>query len=178
MCLRDRSRGSCGSPGVDVSSAGLMQSFLSSPGFLGTHAPLISDLSLILTLLTSGLLTIGWQLARHGHYTIHRWVQTGAATMNAIVVLAFMVASYVKHILPGIPGKLLQGDYAITTVHALVGTVALVLGICVVVRANELGPQALRLSNYKPVMRTSYVLYMLATLLGAAVYVLTFVLGI
>ena len=155
-----------------------MQSFLSGPGFLGTHAPFISDLSLILTLLTAGLFTIGWQLARHGHFTIHRWVQTGAATLNAIVVVAFMITSFVKHILPGIPGKFLQGDYAVTTAHALVGSVGLLLGIFVVIRANELGPRALRFSNYKLFMRTSYALYMLATALGAVVYILVYVLGI
>jgi uncharacterized membrane protein YozB (DUF420 family) len=157
---------------------GLMQSFLNGPGFLGTHAPLISDLSLVLTLITAGMFTVGWQLARQGHYTIHRWVQTGAATLNAIVVVAFMITSFVRHILPGIPGKLLQGDYGVTTVHALVGTFGLLLGIFIVIRANELGPRALRFTNYKLFMRTSYALYMLATALGAVVYLLVYVLGI
>jgi uncharacterized membrane protein YozB (DUF420 family) len=92
--------------------------------------------------------------------------------------MAFMIASFVKHILPGIPGKFMQGDYAITTAHALVGTIALLLGIFIVVRANELGPRAVRFSNYKLFMRTSYVLYMLATALGVVVYILVYVLGI
>lgn len=155
-----------------------MKNFLNRPGFLGTHAPFISDLSLVLILLTAILFTIGWQLARHKHYKAHRWVQTVAATINAIVVLSVMIYSFVTHILPGIPAKLLEGDYAVTTVHAGVGTIGLVLGIFVVLRANELVPEAWRFSNYKLFMRTSYVLYMLATLLGVTVYVLAFVLGI
>src|SRR5450759_211895 len=118
-----------------------MINFLDQPGFLGTHAPFISDLTLILILLTAILFTIGWQLARHKHFEAHRWVQTTTACLNAVVVLVVMIRSFVVHILPGIPGKLLQGDYAVTTVHALVGATGLLLGIFVVLRANGLVPR-------------------------------------
>ena len=155
-----------------------MKDFLNGPGFLGTHAPFLSDLSLVLVLLTAILFTIGWQLARRRHYEAHRWVQTVAAVINAVVVLGVMVNSYVTHILPGIPSKLLEGDYGVTTVHAIIGTIGLLLGIFVVLRGNELVPNALRFKNYKLFMRTAYTLYMLATLLGIIVYVLAFVLGI
>lgn len=155
-----------------------MKDILNGPGFLGTHAPFLSDLSLILILFTAILFTVGWQLARRKNYKTHRWVQTVAATINAIVVLGVMVNSYVAHILPGIPAKLLEGDYAVTTVHAIVGTIGLLLGIFVVLRGNGLAPKALRFENYKLFMRTSYAFYMLATLLGVIVYVLVFVLGI
>lgn len=155
-----------------------MKEFLIGPGFLGTHATVVSDLSLILILLTAIMFTVGWQLARHGHYETHRWIQTTAAVINAIVVFTVMITSYVTHILPGIPAKLLTGDYAVTTVHAIVGTIGLLLGIFVVLRGNELVPNALRFKNYKAFMRTSYTFYMLATLLGVLVYVLTFILHI
>ncbi len=155
-----------------------MKDFLNGPGFLGTNAPFVSNLSLILILLTAILFTAGVQLARRRQYEAHRWVQTVAAVINAIVVLGVMVNSYLTHILPGIPSKLLEGDYAVTTVHAIIGAIGLLLGIFVVLRGNGLVPKALRFKNYKLFMRTSYALYMLATLLGVAVYVLTFVLGI
>ena len=155
-----------------------MINFLNQPGFLGTHAPFISDLTLILILLTAILFTIGWQLARHKHFEAHRWVQTTTACLNAVVVLVVMIRSFVVHILPGIPGKLLQGDYAVTTVHALVGATGLLMGIFVVLRANGLVPKSLRFKKYKPFMRTAYALYMTATLLGVLVYTFTFILGI
>jgi uncharacterized membrane protein YozB (DUF420 family) len=155
-----------------------MINFLNQPGFLGTHAPFISDLTLILILLTAILFTIGWQLARRKHFEAHRWVQTSSASLNAVVVLVVMIRSFVVHILPGIPGKLLQGDYAVTTVHALVGATGLLLGIFVVLRANGLVPQALRFNKYKTFMRTAYALYMTATLLGVIVYTFTYILGI
>jgi uncharacterized membrane protein YozB (DUF420 family) len=155
-----------------------MKDFLNGPGFLGTHAPFLSDLSLVLISLTAIMFTIGWQLARHRHYEAHRWVQTATATINAVVVLGVMINSYVTHILPGIPAKLLEGDYGVTTIHAVVGMISLLLGIFVVLRGNGLVPKALRFKNYKLFMRISYAFYMLATLLGVVVYILAFVLGI
>ena len=117
-------------------------------------------------------------MARRKHFEAHRWVQTSSACLNTVVVLVVMIRSFVVHILPGIPGKLLQGDYAVTTVHALVGATGLLLGIFVVLRANGLVPKALRFKKYKPFMRTAYAFYMTATLLGVLVYTFTYILGI
>jgi len=155
-----------------------MKDVFSRSGFLGTHAPFISDLTLILIVLTAILFTIGWQLARQKRFKAHRWVQTTSASINAVVVLSVMVNSFVLHILPGIPAKLLVGDYAVTTIHALVGMTGLLLGILVVLRANKLVPKRLRFKNYKRFMRTSYWLYMAATLLGLMVYLEVYILGI
>jgi uncharacterized membrane protein YozB (DUF420 family) len=155
-----------------------MKDLLGSSGFLGTHAPFISDLTLILILLTAILFTIGWQLARHKRFTAHRWVQTSSASLNALVVLSVMINSFVLHILPGIPAKLLVGDYAVTTIHAFIGMCGLLLGIFVVLRANKLVPKRFRFKNYKRFMRASYGLYMAATVLGLVVYLEVYVLGI
>jgi putative membrane protein len=154
-----------------------MNNFLNGPGFLGTNANFRSDASLILILITAVLFTIGWRLAIQKRYEAHRWVQTIAACLNAIVVLSTMISSFMINILPGIPGKLNQGSYAVTTTHGLAGMIGLVLGIFVVLRGNELVPKSLRFANYKLVMRTSYALYMLVTLMGVVVYVIVFVVG-
>jgi len=155
-----------------------MIDLLRSPGFLGTKANFRSDATLVLILVTAVLFTIGWQLAIRKRYKAHRWVQTVAATLNTIAVLGTMISSFLVHILPGIPGKLNEGSYGITTVHALVGMVAMLLGVFVVLRGNNLVPKGLRFKNYKPFMRASYALYMLATLIGIVVYVIVFVYGI
>jgi uncharacterized membrane protein YozB (DUF420 family) len=155
-----------------------MESLFIHQGFLGTNASFIPDLTLILILITAISFTVGWQLARHKKFEAHRWVQTATASLNAAVVLSVMIRSFVIHILPGIPGKLQQGDYAVTTTHAIVGAIGLLLGIFIVLRANKLVPKALRFKNYKLFMRTSYIIYMLATLLGVTVYLLVYVFGI
>lgn len=147
-------------------------------GLLGTRAPLVSDISLILIILTAIMFTIGWRLAVHRRYEAHRWVQTAAVLLNSAVVISVMVSSYVLFILPGIPAKLGEGSYGITTVHALVGLVSLILGVYVVLVGNSLLPAKLRFTNYKPFMRTAYALYITATLLGVVVYIAVFVFGI
>ena len=155
-----------------------MFSFLAASGFLGTRATVRSDLTLVLILLTAVLFTIGWQLAAHKRYEAHRWVQTAAVTLNAGVVLLSMVTSFVEHILPGIPAKLLEGSYGITTVHALFGAVAVIFGVFVALRGNGLVPKAWRFKNYKLFMRTAYVLYMVSTLGGVILYITLYVVGI
>ena len=155
-----------------------MSNFFKYPGFLGTEAPFISDVTLILMFLTAALFTLGWRLAVRRRFTAHRWVQTCAVLLNSVVVLIVMVSSFVIFIFPGIPGKLGEGSYGITTVHALVGLVSLILGVYVVLVGNGLLPKNMRFTNYKLVMRTSYALYMLAPFLGVVIYIVVFVYGI
>ncbi len=151
--------------------------FYRLPGFLGTRATFGPDLALVLILISSTMFTIGWQLAVHKHYNIHRGVQTSAAVINSSAVLAIMVGSFWGFVLPTLPGKIRQPVTAVTTFHAIIGAITFLLGVFVVLRANELVPQALRFKNYKLFMRTSYSLYMLTTLIGIGVYVITYVLA-
>ena len=155
-----------------------MRAWLAGPGFLGSNAPALSDVTLILILITAALFTLGRSLARRDRIQAHRWVQTTSALLNATVVLLVMVRAYLVHILPGIPASLGQGDYAVTTAHALVGATGLTFGLYVVLSANKVLPKSLRFHTYKPFMRAAYKLYMLATLLGVAVYALVYVFSI
>ncbi len=153
-----------------------MTDFYLLPGFLGTRATFGPDLALVLILFSSTLFTIGWRLAVHKHYDIHRWVQTSAATINALAVLAIMVGSFWGFVLPTLSTKISQPLTLITTIHAAIGAVTFLLGVFVVLRANKLVPKALRFKNYKLFMRTAYSLYMLTTFIGIAVYLVTYVL--
>ena len=51
-------------------------------------------MTLLLSALVAVLLTIGVVLAVRGQYRAHRWFQTGAATLNAILVLWLMVLPF------------------------------------------------------------------------------------
>ena len=155
-----------------------MTDFYLLPGFLGTRATFGPDIALVLILFSSTLFTVGWRLAVHKHYDIHRWVQTSAAIINALAVLAIMVGSFWGFVLPDIPAKLGEPITSITTVHAIIGATAFLLGVFVVLRANKLVPQALRFKNYKRFMRTAYALYMLATVVGIVVYAVTYMLPV
>ena len=152
-----------------------MSELLLGAGLLGVATPARANISLVVMLVAAVLFTIGWRLAVRKRYDAHRWVQTVAVVLNAALVLGWMVRSFVLYVVPEIPARLRQAAYAVTTLHAVVGAIGLVLGVFVALRGNGLVPKRLRFTNYKAFMRTSYGIYMLATLLGVLVYVNTYV---
>ena len=152
-----------------------MGELLHQPGFLGTSANFAADMTLVLMLLILAALSVGVVLARRGDYRTHRVVQTVAVAANAGLVLWMMILPFRDFVAPGLPERLGEWFFGVTTLHAVVGATAMLLGVYVVLSANGLMPKPLRFNNYKPVMRTSYALYVLATLLGILVYLAWFV---
>lgn len=143
---------------------------MSEKGFLGTNASVLADISLVLGILVALTLTVGMIMAVRRRYDVHRWIQTTAVSINVVQVLTIMIASFLKSASPGIPQKLNETYYQAATIHALFGLFTLVFGTFVMLRGNELVPNALKFNNYKLFMRTAYTLYMLTTLLGIWVY--------
>jgi hypothetical protein len=88
-----------------------------------------------------------------------------------------MIKSFLIYILPGLPAKFFEGSYGITTIHAFIGAIGLVLGIFVDLRGNGLVPKALQFNDYKLFMRTAYALYMASTAIGIALYIIVYVYG-
>lgn len=153
-----------------------MTELLHQPGFLGTSANWAADMTLLASALVALLLTIGVVLAVRGQYRAHRWFQTSAAALNAILVLWLMVLPFRDFVAPpDNPAGLPLSAIATTRIHAAVGTAALVFGLFVTLRANKLMPKFLQFNNYKAFMRVAYALYMLATLIGLFVYITWFV---
>jgi plastocyanin len=146
---------------------------MNARGFLGTNASLLSDLSLVMGLLVALTLTLGVLMAIRKHYKTHRWIQSAAVVLNLIQVATIMLGSFARSAAPGIPSKLGESYYAIAAAHGLLGTLTLLLGVFVAIRANELLPPALsflRFHNYKLFMRSAYALYMATTAIGVATY--------
>jgi uncharacterized membrane protein YozB (DUF420 family) len=152
-----------------------MTEILHKPGFFGTSANFAADMTLLLILVTAVLFTWGSILARRNSYLTHRWVQSFAVTLNAIMVLWMMILPFRDFVAPGLPARIAEGFFAVTTVHAGVGATALIFGVFVALRGNGLVPSFLQFDNYKGFMRVAYGLYMLATLLGIIVYIVWFV---
>lgn len=153
-----------------------MTELLHQPGFLGTSANWAADMTLFASALVAILLTIGVVMAVRGNYGAHRWLQTSAATLNAVLVLWLMILPFRDFVAPASnPGGLPLSAIATTRIHAGVGFAALIFGLFVTLHADRLMPRFLRFKNYKAFMRISYALYMLATLIGLFVYITWFV---
>jgi hypothetical protein len=153
-----------------------MTELLHSPGFLGTGANFAADITLILSLLVATILTVGVVLAVRHQYEAHRWFQTTGVLLNAVLVLWMMVLPFRDFVAPPAESSVLPLSAVVTTrIHGLVGATALFFGVFVMLRGNKLVPKMLRFSNYKAYMRTAYILYMVATLIGVFVYITWFV---
>lgn len=142
-------------------------------GFLGTEASLAADISLVGSVLVAVAFSVGAWLALRGKYEAHRWVQTGAAVVNLLLVLGIMIPSLLS-VDPSENVELPASAFVAMPAHEFVGAAALIFGLYVVLRGNELVPARLKFQNYKPFMRAAYALYMLATLIGVAVYVVLY----
>lgn len=152
-----------------------MTELFHQPGFLGTSANWAADMTLMLMLVIALIFSIGAWMAVRGKYGVHRLLQTTAVILNLILVLWMMVLPYRDFVAPGIPQRLNERFYSITTLHASLGLAALALGLFVALRGNGLMIKPLRFNNYKLFMRISYGLYILATLVGIWVYFTWFV---
>lgn len=152
-----------------------MEGILHSPGFLGTEANFAADATLVMMVLIAVVFSVGFYLARQEKFETHKWVQTTGAVLNLILALWLMVLPYRDFIVRDSGGPRESIFYTITSVHALLGFFATVLGVFVVLRGHNLVPKFLQFNNYKPFMRATYGLYILATLFGVGVYYVWFV---
>ena len=148
-----------------------MIAYLDGAGFLGTDGSTGADLSLVVALAAFVMLTAGVVLVRTGRTAAHRWVQTVAVVLNALPVVVWMIRSYWLYVRPDLPGNLSESIDALATVHAVAGLIGVVIGLFVVIRANQLTARGERMGRYKDWMRAAYIVYLLVTALGVWIYV-------
>jgi uncharacterized membrane protein YozB (DUF420 family) len=146
---------------------------MNGPGFFGTTASLGADLALAGSLVVALIFTVGAWLALRGRYEAHRWAQTAGAVLNALLVFGLMIPLLLS-VDPSENVDLPPSAFLYMTGHEVVGAAALIFGLFVVLRGNGLVPARLRFNNYKPYMRWAYGLYMAATLIGVAVYMVLY----
>ena len=144
---------------------------MDAAGFLGTGARLGSDVNLVVQLLMGFALVLGMFLARGGRYRAHAFCQTSVVLLNLLLIALIMLPPFARDIVPGLPRRLDQAYYLLPTLHALLGTIAQLLGLYIVIRAGtNLLPEKLRFQNYKAWMRTTLVLWWSVIIIGIATY--------
>lgn len=142
-------------------------------GFLGTEATLLSDLSLIATILLGGVAAFGGIQARKKNFSKHCPVMATAALLNWIPVLVIMIPTFIN-ILQG-QETLATGAFAsVPIVHGVLGTITQLLMTYTVTRMywiESLPPK-------KPIwlMRTTIFLWLLTIFGGIGLYTVAYVL--
>jgi len=140
-------------------------------GFLGTAAPSIADLILLLELaMGAGLLAGAW-LARKQRFQQHAWCQSAVVFLNLAVIVLVMMPSFQAHVLPKIPAKLGKVYYSLATAHGILGIAAEITALYILLSAGTgLLPERARITRYKTWMRGTVALWWVALILGIATY--------
>lgn len=142
-----------------------------SKGFLGTAAPLSSDVTLIVELSMGVALLVGAVLARRGSHRAHAWCQSTVVLLNLVAIMLIMAPSFRRSFAPPVPAGFRDSYYGLAAVHAAFGTIAELLGLYILmVAGTDIVPRRLRFTRYKPWMRTALALWWLTLLLGLATY--------
>jgi uncharacterized membrane protein YozB (DUF420 family) len=113
-----------------------MNLFLDPPGFLGTGASFLADLTLLAyILLIVPAMLIGLILARMGrHRPHHKWLMIGITVVNWLLILFLMLAAFTTDIAPNLGQNVTQPRYFLPGIHTLFGLPAQLLATYVVFR--------------------------------------------
>ena len=140
-------------------------------GFLGTGATFRADLNLVIQITMGLALLTGMFLARRKRFRAHKYCQSSVMLLNLIMIFLIMAPSFHKQVEPQLPGGLKEAYSLVPYVHAVLGTIAEVLGVYIVlVAATKFVPKKLRFKRYKPWMRTELVLWWVVVVFGVCTY--------
>jgi len=140
-------------------------------GFLGTGATFRADLNLVVQIAMGVALLVGMRLARKKNFRAHKYCQSAVMILNLLMIFLIMVPSFHKQVEPKVPGGLKEAYYLVPYIHAILGTIAELLGLYIVlVAATKLLPKRLRFKRYKPWMRACLWLWWIVILIGIGTY--------
>jgi uncharacterized membrane protein YozB (DUF420 family) len=154
------------------------------PGFLGTGASLMSDLTLLAyILLIAPAMLVGFVFARRRlHRPHHKWAMILITLVNWVLIAYLMLFSYARGVVPGL-SQFTQPAIFLPTIHLLFGGAAQLLATYTVYRmlredaqvaaAKKRGETELTkywFKSAKPVMQAILGLWLLTVVLGVTTY--------
>jgi len=146
------------------------------PGFLGTSAHLLADITLLAyILLLLPLMIVGYLYARRKMFEpAHKLVMTTVVIVNWFLIGFVMIASYASGVAPGVPAALGDVRVWLPTLHLVIGALAQLLGTYLVLRMwfEKQLPEALKVRNIKLYMRFTLGGWVTAAVLGIALYII------
>jgi len=149
----------------------VLLAFFPMKGFLGTGAPFVADLNLVVQLIMGLALITGVLLAKQERYTAHGICQTTVLLLNLLMIGLVMWPSFHQQVKPALSKVLHKWYYEAATIHALLGIAAELLGLYIVIAAGtNLLPQRLRFKRWKLWMRTELGLWAIVLVSGGGTY--------
>jgi uncharacterized membrane protein YozB (DUF420 family) len=149
----------------------VLLAFFPIKGFLGTGAPFVADLNLVVQLIMGLALIAGVLLAKQKRYTAHGICQTTVLLLNLLMIGLVMWPSFQQQVKPALSKVLHKWYYEVATIHALLGIAAELLGLYIVIVAGtHLLPRQLRFKRWKLWMRAELVLWAIVLVSGVGTY--------
>lgn len=162
-----------------------MNPYLEPPGFLGTGASLLADITLVAyLLLIIPLMLIGLVFARRKlHRPHHKWAMTLVTLINWVLIVFLMFAAYRFDVAPNFPQQPDNTRYLLPVVHGFLGIPAQLLATFIVLRMfledrnvarakarGEKDTSRYWFRSAKPVMRLTLILWLATATLGVLSY--------
>lgn len=145
------------------------------PGFLGTNAPMLADLTLLAyVLILVPAMLIGFYFARRKWFVPHhKLVMTGVMLINWVFILFVMAVSYSDAVAPNVPDNLNETTTLLPIVHLVFGALAQILATYLVGRMwfENILPDWTKVKNIKLYMRITLVLWIATAFLGVTLYI-------
>lgn len=154
------------------------------PGFLGTGASLMSDLTLFAyILLIVPAMLVGFVFARRRmHRPHHKWAMIVITLVNWVLIAYLMAFSYSRGVVPGL-SQFTQPAIFLPTIHLLFGGAAQLLATYIVIRMwredtqvaaarrrGETDVQRYWYKSARPAMRATLGLWLLTVVFGVVTY--------
>ena len=131
----------------------------------------MTKINLIAQLLMGAALFTGMVLARRKRFRAHAICQSAVVLLNLIPIFYFMAPVFHRAVQPGLPRRLNDSFFSVSTAHAAVGTIAEILGIYIIlVAGTKLVPEAFRFKNWKRWMRLELTIWWITIALGLVTY--------
>ncbi|MEO1444397.1 MAG: hypothetical protein AAFV33_28640, partial [Chloroflexota bacterium] len=144
------------------------------PGFLGTNAHLLADITLLAyILLLLPLMAVGYMYARRKMFEpAHKSVMTTITILNWVLILWVMAVSFTESVAPQIPDGLNQTFVLLPAIHVLTGAVAQILATYLLARMwlEKQLPSWAKIVNIKAYMRVTLSLWVITAVFGIAIY--------
>jgi uncharacterized membrane protein YozB (DUF420 family) len=149
------------------------------PGFLGTNASMLADLTLLAyVLLLAPAMLVGFYFARRKWFEpYHKMTMTTITLVNWVLIFALMIGSYSAGVLPRLGENVSNPRYLLPTLHLITGALAQFTATYLVIRMwfeNQL-PDWFKVENIKRPMRFTLAAWLVTVLLGVGIYVTWYV---
>ena len=142
---------------------------MSQPGFLGTDASLITDLTLIAEIIFFIAICAGVVAQRRGRYKLHDWIQTPVVVLNLFLIIFVMVSSFLgQRVISTLPQRPGDGYYLVVAIHAALGLIAEILAIYALLAGHNILPRKIGRLRYW--MWATFAFWTAALIAGIATY--------